>query len=262
MNPLQRTLIEKTGNDNGFEHVLVSDVSGVTLASARHSNRALVGLEDGTYHVRFQTASQSLLPELQRSFAATTVEAGEFRVATEADLAALLRRAASLSRALPSQAANDYQQAVAEELAGLPEGIVGTEVERMVRQRVGQNKFRDAMLDYWGGACAVTGVAIPEVLRASHAKPWAECASDAERLDVFNGFLLSANLDALFDRFLISFDEQGGLVIATALVGLDLLPLGIVPGMRLRWVNALHQPYLALHRTQLQQRFSSEAAII
>ena len=55
----------------------------------------------------------------------------------------------------------------------------------MVRQRVGQNKFRDAMLDYWGGACAVTGVAIPEVLRASHAKPWAECGTDAERLDVF-----------------------------------------------------------------------------
>ena len=41
----------------------------------------------------------------------------------------------------------------------------------MVRQRVGQNKFRDAMMDYWGGACAVTGVAIPEVLRASHASP-------------------------------------------------------------------------------------------
>lgn len=106
---------------------------------------------------------------------------------------------------------------MAAELEELPAGIVGTEVERMVRQRVGQNKFRDAMLDYWGGACAVTGVALPEVLRASHAKPWAECATDAERLDVFNGFLLSANLDALFDRFLISFDEQGVLVIAPAL---------------------------------------------
>ena len=47
MNPLQRTLIEKTGNDNGFEHVVVSDVSGVTLASARHANRALVGLDSG-----------------------------------------------------------------------------------------------------------------------------------------------------------------------------------------------------------------------
>lgn len=247
MNPLQRTLIEKTGNDNGFEHVVASDASGVTLASARHANRALVGLDSGAYHVRFQTASPSLLPELLRSFPAT-LAVDAFQVATEADLAALLRRAASLSRALPSQAANDYQQAVAAELAELPAGIAGTEVERMVRQRVGQNKFRDAMLDYWGGACAVTGVAIPEVLRASHAKPWAECATDAERLDVFNGFLLSANLDALFDRFLISFDEHGVLVTAPALASIDLRSLGISPGMKLRWVNALHQPYLKTHR--------------
>ena len=125
----------------------------------------------------------------------------------------------------------------------------------MVRQRVGQNKFRDAMLDYWGGACAVTGVAIPEVLRASHAKPWAECDSDAERLDVFNGFLLSANLDALFDRFLISFDEQGELVIAPALAKTDLRPLGIAPGMKLRWVHEHHQVYLRAHRART---FASE----
>lgn len=249
MNPLQRTLIEKTGNDNGFEHVVVSDVSSVTLASARHANRALVGLDSGAYHVRFETGSQSLLPELQRSFPAKVADA--FRAATETDLAALLRRAASLSRALPSQAANDYQQAVAAKLGELPVGITGTEVERMVRMRVGQNKFRDAMMDYWGGACAVTGVAVPEVLRASHTKPWAECTTDAERLDVFNGFLLSANLDALFDRFLISFDEEGLLVVSPALTGLDLQSLGISPGMRLRWINPLHQPYLKLHRNRL-----------
>ena len=258
MNPLQRTLIEKTGNDNGFEHVVASDASCVTLASARHANRALVGLEGSAYHVCFETASQSLIPELQRSFPAMQV-ADTFRVGTEADLAALLRRAASLSRALPSQAASDYQQAVAAELSELPAGIVGTEVERMVRQRVGQNKFRDAMMDYWGGACAVTGVAIPEVLRASHAKPWAECATDAERLDVFNGFLLSANLDALFDRFLISFDEQGFLVTAPVLAGTDLQPLGISTGMKLRWVNALHQPYLTLHRGRVLQAHSASA---
>lgn len=253
MNPLQRTLIEKVGNDNGFEHVLASDVSGVTLASARHTNRAVVGLERGVYQVRFQTVSPSLLPELLRSFP-TALVPDAFQAATEAELATLLRRAASLSRALPSQAAQDYQQAVTEELAVLPASIVGTEVERMVRQRVGQNKFRSAMLDYWGGACAVTGVSIPEALRASHAKPWAECATDAERLDVFNGFLLSANLDALFDRFLISFDEQGRLITAPALAETDLQPLGISPGMRLRWVDALHQPYLAIHRSRLQLR--------
>ena len=253
MNSLQRALIEKMGNDNGFEHVVASDASCVTLASARHTNQALVGLASDACQVRFQTASLSLLPELQRSFPPTVVEADAFRVVTEASLAILLRRAASLSRALPSQAANDYQQVVAAELAELPAGIAGTELERMVRQRVGQNKFRDAMLDYWGGACAVTGVALPEVLRASHAKPWAECATDAERLDVFNGFLLSANLDALFDRFLISFDKQGVLVIAPTLADLDLSLLGISSGMKLRWVNALHQPYLALHRARIQQ---------
>ena len=249
MNPLQRALIEKIGNDNGFEHVVASDVSGVTLASARHANRALVSLEGGAYQVRFQTVSPSFLPELQRSLPAMQA-ADAFQASSEADLAALLRRAASLSRALPSQAANDFQQAVAAELAQLPSSIAGTEVERMVRQRVGQNKFRDAMMDYWGGACAVTGVAIPQVLRASHAKPWAECASDAERLDVFNGFLLSANLDALFDRFLISFDDQGVLVLAPALEGVELQPLGISRDMKLRWINALHQPYLAEHRTR------------
>ena len=251
MNPLQRTLIEKAGNDNGFEHVLASEASSVALASARHPTRVLVGLENGAYQVHIQAASPTLLPELQRSFPQTGMESGGFTLVTEAALAALLRRAASLSRALPNQAANDYQRAVAAELAELPVGIVGTEVERLVRQRVGQNKFRDAMLDYWGGACAVTGVTISEVLRASHAKPWAECASDVERLDVFNGFLLSANLDALFDRFLISFDEIGRLIIAPALAGVDLLPLGIAPEMKLRWINSLHQPYLAMHRTRL-----------
>lgn len=251
MNPLQRALIEKAGHDNGFEHVLTSDEHSVLMASARHPNRVGVRLDQGLYQVNFQAASPNLQPELQRSFVRMITETGGFQVDGEAALAALLRRAASLSRALPSQAANDYRQAVAAELAQLPVGMAGTEVERMVRQRVGQNKFREAMLDYWGGACAVTGVAIPAVLRASHAKAWAACESDAERLDVFNGFLLSANLDALFDRCLISFDERGVLVLAPALAGQNLQPLGIAPGMTLRWIDTLHQPYLAWHRTRI-----------
>ena len=66
-------------------------------------------------------------------------------------------------------------------------------------------------------------------------------------------FLLSANLDALFDRFLISFDEQGVLVVSPVLIGADLLSLGIVTGMRLRWTNTLHIPFLAFHRERLRQ---------
>lgn len=258
MNPLQRTLIEKVGNDNGFEYALNAGENAVTLASARYPTRVVVGLVSGAYQVYFHSNPPALLPELQRSFPQMWEADDYFSPATEASLAILLRRAASLSRALPNQAVTDYQQAVAAELAELPLGIVGTEVERLVRQRVGQNKFREAMLDYWGGACAVTGVAIPEVLRASHAKPWAECTSDSERLDVFNGFLLSANLDALFDRFRISFEEDGRLIMSPAIADVDLSPLGIVPGMKLRWVNPLHQPYLEMHRLRLGAKNLSE----
>ena len=60
-----------------------------------------------------------------------------------------------------------------------------------MRQRIGQNAYRRAMLDYWGNACAVTGLQMPEVLRASHSKPWADCDSDIERLDVYNDFFIN-----------------------------------------------------------------------
>jgi putative restriction endonuclease len=86
------------------------------------------------------------------------------------------------------------------------------------------------------------------VLRASHAKPWAECASDAERLDVYNGFLLSANLDALFDRFLISFDPAGGLLLSAAIGEQEIHRLGLNKPLGLRWLAAGHAPYLDHHR--------------
>ncbi|MCP1452632.1 HNH endonuclease [Pseudomonas kilonensis] len=248
MNSLQRALIEKIGTDNGFEHTLVVEVSSVTLASARHATCATVAIRDNGFDIYFKSDMVSLLPELTRSFP-TKQQSGGFSVADEAAFAALLRRTAGLSRALPSQVAIGYDAAVAEALSALPDGKTGTEIERAVRLRVGQQKFREALLEYWRGSCAVTGIALPEVLRASHAKPWAECSSDAERLDVFNGFLLVANLDALFDRFLISFDDQGGLLTSPRLSVTDLLKLGIHSGMRLRWLAAEHQKYLSLHRS-------------
>jgi predicted restriction endonuclease len=118
----------------------------------------------------------------------------------------------------------------------------------LVKQRVGQDTFREALLDYWGGACAVTGIAIPEMLRASHAKPWAKCESDEERLDVFNGFLLSANLDALFDRGLISFDPEGKMLVSSQISAQQRSLIGLADRLVLRWVAAEHLSYLAWHR--------------
>lgn len=255
MNPLQRALVEKIGHDQGFEYVLASAPEGVMLASARHAARAQVAaLPEGGYLLYLLGALPALLPEMHRSFASVSC-AGGFAVDTEAALAGLLRRAAGLARALPSQAAQDYEATVASQLAQMSSGLGDTEVERLVRRRIGQQKFRDAMLDYWNGACAVTGVALPEVLRASHAKPWSACTSDAERLDVFNGFLLVANFDALFDQFLISFDDNGRLLVSSRLSENDILYLGLVPGMTLRWLSDAHLVYLAWHRKRFEAAF-------
>ncbi len=248
MNPLKRALIEKLGHDNGFEHVQASDPRGVVLASARHSASAIVVAQPiAGYALQLLTDTPALLPEMSRTFPQQGGVDG-FLAESEAALATLLRRAAGLARALPSQAAQDFEVSAASQLAQLPAGIGGTEVERLVRQRVGQQKFREAMLDYWGRACAVTGLALPEVLRASHAKPWSECESNAERLDVFNGFLLVANLDALFDRFLISFDDEGRLLVSSRIKHAELVCLGLVEGMSLRWLTDAHRAYLAWHR--------------
>src|SRR5690242_5494534 len=61
-----------------------------------------------------------------------------------------------------------------------------TEAERLVVQRVGQDIFRDALIDYWGGRCPLTGITEPALLRASHIVPWAD-STDEQRLDVYNG---------------------------------------------------------------------------
>ena len=220
----------------------------VALALARGDEALAMRFMEEMLSGRFQPATPALLPELLRSFQPWSAAGDVFCAPTLADLAALLRRAASLSQALPNQAVSDYHAAVAQAVEAMPAEARGTEVERLVRQRVGQARYRDALLTYWGGACAVTGVAVTEALRASHAKPWAECADDAERLDAFNGFLLVANLDALFDRFLISFDDTGHLLTSTRLSQSGLPGLGIHSGMTLRWLASEHRHYLQWHR--------------
>lgn len=95
------------------------------------------------------------------------------------------------------------------------------------------------------------GVTEPRLLRASHIKPWAECATDAERLDVYNGLLLSAHLDAAFDAHLISFADDGRIVISEALPREDRDRLHIHPGLALRSIAPAHLRRLAEHRAKL-----------
>jgi hypothetical protein len=91
--------------------------------------------------------------------------------------------------------------------------ISETEREALIKARVGQGRFRAELEAVWDNKCAVSGYLTRELLRASHIKPWRESAGE-ERLDPNNGLLLAAHLDALFDAGLISFRDDGSMMIS------------------------------------------------
>ncbi|MGF6664833.1 ssDNA-binding Zn-finger/Zn-ribbon topoisomerase 1 [Paraburkholderia atlantica] len=133
----------------------------------------------------------------------------------------------------------------AEEIIG-PE-VDATEKERLMLARVGQGQFRKQLLSRWG-TCSVLGCGPDTALIASHIVAWRTCANNMERLDVDNGLLLSPNLDKLFDRGLISFADDGTLLVSGDLDRDDAIALGLRSGMRLRMVRPGILKYLARHR--------------
>lgn len=156
-----------------------------------------------------------------------------------ADVDKALRRAAALMRALPDTPLAIYR----EKTRHLP---TTTEVERLAKQRVGQDVFRASMEDYWGGCCPITGISDRALLRASHTKPWALCEADEERLDVYNGFLLAVHWDAAFDAALVTFDDDGAVKFSSKLSARAREVLGEPPG-QVRLAPE-HRKYLDHHR--------------
>jgi hypothetical protein len=141
--------------------------------------------------------------------------------------------------------------------AGLPQT---TEVERLVVQRIGQDIFRAALMDYWGARCPVTGITDPTLLRASHIMPWAEC-DDAQRLDVHNGLLLSALWDAAFDTGLVSFANDGTVLASPDLSAAARTALGIERAPLLPNLRDAHRAHLAAHRARHGFSGISSAAV-
>jgi len=106
-------------------------------------------------------------------------------------------------------------------------------------------------MDYWDGRCPLTGVAERRLLRASHIKPWADCDTDAERLDVRNGFLLAAHLDAAFDTGLISFADDGTMLFSPAFSMADRTAIGLAGGIPMPNLTHQHRQRLAWHRDRV-----------
>lgn len=138
------------------------------------------------------------------------------------------------------QVREDFQTIVG---SGAPE----TSRTALMQARLGQGRFRRDLMALWGSACAVTGCDVDAVLRASHCKPWRD-STDAERLNPANGLLLTATLDALFDAGLITFSDEGQMLMDPSLseerqvtLGLESRPLRESP-------SAAQRAFLRYHR--------------
>ena len=190
-----RTEAQKAAWDNGYR--LERGVER-RLAALRLDHGAGLDLDRRRLRTRAHGCSRSTIPASWRRSARCPprplrARARDLHV-REPDGAA--RRARPRLQARREPAGGAARSLSSAKTASLPRT---TEAERLVIQRIGQDIFRDALMDYWGGRCPLTGITEPALLRASHIVPWADC-DDAQRLDVHNGLLLSALWDAAFDR--------------------------------------------------------------
>ena len=126
--------------------------------------------------------------------------------------------------------------------------IEETTKQSLTEARLGQGAFRAAVMERWGHRCAVTGVSTLQAIRASHVKPWAD-ANDAERLDPANGLPLIATLDALFDAGLISFDDEGKMLVAGSVPDAERRSLGLESVVMRALPAADTAGYLVYHRS-------------
>jgi hypothetical protein len=122
----------------------------------------------------------------------------------------------------------------------------------LLQARVGQGKFRADLLSAQA-SCYVTGIADERFLRASHIKPWKD-STTSERLDPDNGILLSPTFDHLFDKYFITFEEDGRLVISRRIPAAVRDAFALKDGTWCKVLSGKSKTYLAHHRAEFRQR--------
>lgn len=132
----------------------------------------------------------------------------------------------------------------------LREDIGDTSKSIQTKIRIGQEKFRKNLLKHLK-ACPITGIDETRILLASHIKPWA-VSTNEERLDIYNGFIFSPTIDKLFDKGLITFENNKELIISPTLSEVNISSIGIVAGKKyLKLPIENRMSYLEFHRENI-----------
>ena len=133
-----------------------------------------------------------------------------------------------------------------------PQINIGFEIARIRKDRVGQEKFRSEVLKDCGHSCPFTGVSDASLLIAGHIKPWAT-SSPTEKVDPKNGFAFTPTYDKLFNDGLITFSDQGGLIISPLLSIRSRKSLNLIAGTVIELPisgekNKRRRDFLSFHR--------------
>lgn len=129
---------------------------------------------------------------------------------------------------------------------------ITTERIGLVTSRVGQGAYRKSIIHRWEYKCAVTGFNNLNILIASHIVPWTE-SNDNERLDVNNGILLSPTYDALFDQHLISFENNGKIILSDTIEMQAFDKIGLTGKEKIINFDSFNTNYLDRHRLRFNK---------
>jgi hypothetical protein len=99
----------------------------------------------------------------------------------------------------------------------------------------------------------VTLVDDPRHLKASHIKPWRD-ATDGERLDGSNGFLLSPHIDHLFDQGYLTFSPDQRLLVVPDVEDSLIDAWGIHSDVNVGPFTREQSAYLDYHRANVFNR--------
>lgn len=125
------------------------------------------------------------------------------------------------------------------------DGLRGEERDAVIKVRVNQGRFRQRLLEKYEHCC-LCAVSNPQLLLASHIKPWKD-SDGYERTATSNGLLLCPNHDKLFDRGLLSFKDDGTILISATLSKTDRMFMNVNDSMKIE-IEPEMKKYLAFHR--------------
>ena len=140
----------------------------------------------------------------------------------------------------------------------------GLDIPVEVTHRRGQQVFRLRVAHNFECRCCVTGIATPCLMVASHIKAWSE-STPKERTDPSNGLYLNRLHDCLFDRHLMTVDEDMRIEYADSLRSGNSddtyeVFFGRYEGMRIRGpvCNPVNNEYMDGHRAISRKLWASK----